>query len=67
MSKFDAPLDAAFEITLGDQFSLPVPNIVSGYALFLFIDIMKDAVCMNVLHQIMHRRWYELHYVHHLP
>ena len=67
MAKFDAPLDTAFEIQFDDSFSLPVPNIVSSYFLFIFIEIIKDAVCMNILHQIMHRRWYELHYVHHLP
>ena len=57
MAKFDAPLGTAFEVQFGDV-SLAVPNIVSSYILFILIDIMKDAVCMNVLHQIMHRRWY---------
>ena len=67
MAKFEPILDTAFAIKIGDNFSIPVPNLVSSYLLFIFIDIMKDAVCMNVLHQIMHRCWYDLHYVHHLP
>lgn len=67
MAKFEPILGTAFEVKLSGNFSILVPNLVSSYLLFLFIDIMKDAVCMNILHQIMHRRWYDLHYVHHLP
>lgn len=34
---------------------------------YLFMSFIKDAISMNVLHQIMHSTWYGLHSTHHLP
>ena len=38
-----------------------------SYVIYLFMSFIKDTICMNILHQMMHRHWYDKHYVHHLP
>jgi len=58
--------ETAYEIPLGD-FTIPVPNFVNNYVIYLFMSFIKDTICMNILHQMMHRHWYDKHYVHHLP
>mmetsp|Transcript_14005 Transcript_14005/g.33959 ORF Transcript_14005/g.33959 Transcript_14005/m.33959 type:complete len:445 (-) Transcript_14005:136-1470(-) len=59
--------DTAFVIELGKNISIPVPYLVNNYLIFIAMSFIKDAICMNVLHQMMHRHWYKKHYVHHLP
>lgn len=68
-TRMDPILGTAYEIELPGvaDFVIPVPNLVNNYMIFLFMSFFKDAVCMNILHQVMHRRFYEHHYVHHLP
>lgn len=39
----------------------------ASYYIFIAMSFIKDSICMNILHQIMHRHWYQKHYVHHLP
>ena len=31
------------------------------------MSFVKDAISMNVLHQMMHRQWCHMHKVHHMP
>lgn len=37
------------------------------YLEYLFMSFIKDALSMNVFHQIMHKQWYGLHMAHHMP
>ena len=46
---------------------MKVRAIAFVYLEYLFLSFIKDALSMNVFHQIMHKQWYGLHNVHHMP
>jgi len=64
--KFALIFETAYTLEVGD-FSLSVPNLVNSWIQFIIMSFIKDAISMNIIHEMMHRRWYELHSVHHLP
>jgi len=37
------------------------------YLEYLLMSFIKDALSMNILHQMMHKQWYPMHSVHHMP
>lgn len=63
---FDPLFETSFTLKVAN-FRVAVPNIIIAWFQFIIISFVKDAICMDVFHQMMHRRWYDLHYVHHLP
>ena len=51
----------------GELYELKVRRICVVYFEYLFASFLKDAICMDLLHQMMHNRWYSHHHIHHLP
>ena len=51
----------------GTAFETKVSWIFIIYLEYLFMSFIKDALSMNVFHQIMHKQWYPMHMTHHMP
>jgi len=41
--------------------------IFTIYMEYMFMSFIKDALSMNVLHEMMHHQWFPHHKVHHMP
>uniref|UniRef100_A0A7S0FYM6 Fatty acid hydroxylase domain-containing protein n=1 Tax=Pyrodinium bahamense TaxID=73915 RepID=A0A7S0FYM6_9DINO len=51
----------------GEWWELQLTTMSVVYLEYLLMSFIKDAASMNILHQIMHKQWYPMHKVHHLP
>ena len=51
----------------GESYETKVSAFAIVYLEYLLMSFVKDALSMNVLHQMMHRQFYSLHKVHHMP
>jgi len=51
----------------GKWYETHISRFLKVYLEYLLISFIKDALCMNIMHQMFHSCWYDHHEIHHLP
>jgi len=59
--------EAIYIIGSGEWYECSISRFLMVYLEFLIMAFIKDALCMNILHQLFHTKYYDHHKTHHLP
>ena len=51
----------------GEVYECHISRFLNVYVEFLIIAFIKDAISLNIVHQMFHTRFYDHHKTHHLP
>jgi hypothetical protein len=67
MFQFTPLMDTVATVGKGQWWQFNIPCLAYVYFEYHAMSFLKDAVSMNLFHEIMHRQYYDLHKTHHLP
>lgn len=67
MFTFRPLMDTVATVGAGQWYELNIPVIAYVYFEYHAMSFLKDALSMNIFHEMMHRQYYDLHKTHHLP
>jgi len=67
MFHFRPLMETVATVGVGQWWEFKISCLAVVYFEYIAMSFVKDALSMNVLHQMMHRQWYHMHKVHHMP